>query len=656
MYNTYDNVVRHIAEVIGKYIIDSKLITKEVEQREVTEYIIKYFEEPPRDEFGDIALPIPRLKSIGVNIKELIKASKDLIKDVKSLSIVKECKLVGPYLNVFINEVEYAKILTNELRLMKDEYGLVKTSSPQRVVVEFISANPIHPLHIGSGRNAALGDFIARILEVTGNKVERRYYINDLGLQVAYLTYGYRLLGRPNPPKNMKMDHFLGLIYAATTTIVDIKSMKEEAERLKESGRVEEYSELMNQINALVADLERIREKVPNVVDELISKISSDPNPKESVNEIMRKYEAGDEEITSLVREVVSKVMQGIRETLEQLGIEINVWDWESDLIRSGLVKEILDKAKASPYVTIHKGALALDFTPVLEDPSIRELLRIPKSMEIPPLILVRSDGTTLYTTRDIAYTIKKFKEFKADKVINVIAIEQTLPQAQLRLALYVLGYVKEAINTIHYSYEMVNLPGMSMSSRRGRYVTIDELLNNLKESTRALMMERGVDADEELLTKVARSAFKYMMLATSPNKVVVFDTNKALDISSNSAPYLQYTYARANGVLTKYGKDIAWDRISFNAFSEGLRRKLLMQIGKFPNVIKYVSTYLHPEDLIAYLNKVADTFNSWYDREPIIKEPNEGVRNAKLMLTYGVKVVMGNGLKVLGIDVLERI
>ncbi len=654
-YDIYSNVLEVVSRSICEELSKQKLL---LESNKVIceENIIKFLEEPPRPEFGDIALPLPRLRSLGIEVRDVIRHGNLLISRLKKLSIINECKVVGAYLNIFLNEEEYAKQFITALKVNGEAYGFIKVSNPKRIVVEFISANPIHPLHIGSGRNAALGEFISRVLEAVGHKVERRYYVNDLGLQVAYLAYGYNLLGKPSPPNDMKVDHFLGLIYAATTTLIDLRKLKEEAEKAKELGNLDEYSRIMNEIDKLVVDIKRIRDKIPGYVDELINKINKERDPQSAVSEIMRKYELGDEEVSSLVRDVVNKVLKGIKETLRVMDVKIDVWDWESDLVRSSLVSMILDKARKSPYATFHKGAIALDFNELLSHDEIRELLNIPKAMEVPPLILMRSDGTTLYTTRDIAYTIKKFREFKADKVINVIAIEQTLPQAQLRLALYALGYTREAVNTIHYSYEMVNLPGKSMSGRRGRYVTIDELISNLRESTRRLMLERGVEADEEVLTKIARSAFKYMMLATSPNKVVVFDVSKALDISKNSAPYLQYTYARANGVLSKYGKDIEWHKISYKAFKEGLRRRLLIQLSKFPNIVSYVATYLHPEDLVSYLNKVADIFNSWYDQEPIIKEPVEGIRNAKLALTYGVKVVIGNGLRILGLDILERI
>lgn len=614
--------------------------------------LIAIIEEPPRKEFGDLGIPVPRLlKRCRSEFNELAEA---IANGGKKHSLVKGVSRVGPYVDFFIDPVKYGELVINTLREVGEDYGIPKAKEPARIVVEYVSANPIHPLHVGSGRNAALGDFIYRVLKYAGHEVERRYYVDDVGLQVAYLAYGYIKLGRPAPPENVKPDYYYGLIYAATTTIIDIIKLKKELEASKQTGNETKQKEILTELDKLVADLQRIREKIPEEVDKLIEEIGKDPDPESSVAEIVRNYERGGPG-TDAVREVTEKVMEGIKQTLLELGVEMDKWDWESDLIKEGLVTKILEEAERSPYYTIHKGVPALDFSELLKKEGIRERLKIPKGLEIPPLILVRGDGTTLYTTRDIAYTIKKFREFKADKIINVIAVEQTLSQAQLRLALYAIGYEKEAENTVHYSYEMVNLPGTSMSGRRGRYVTIDELLSSMKEIIKKLMESRG-GAGEDVAAKVARSAFRYMMLSTSPNKTLVFDINRALDLKQLSGPYLQYTYARANAVIQKAGGSVDWEKINYEGLAEESRKELLWKIGKFPAVTQKVLETLQPEDLVAFLNEIADAFNTWYDKEPIAKEKDEGLRALKLAITYGVMACLATGMRLLGMDVLPRI
>ncbi|MCD6323983.1 MAG: arginine--tRNA ligase, partial [Desulfurococcales archaeon] len=581
---------------------------------------------------------------LAAKLAEDLRAKDLFLKDVKS---------AGVYLNFFVKYPDYSKKVLTSVKELGEGYGRPVIWEGKRIVVEYVSANPVHPLHIGSGRNAVLGDFIYRILKFSGAEVQRRYYVDDVGLQVAYLGYGYIKLGKPNPPAGMKPDHYYGLIYAATTTIIDILKLKKELDVKKSSGNNERVLELSRQIDELMSDLARIKEKIPEEIDALLNALSRVEDPESEVNELMRKYEAGDKD-SEPVREVASKVVEGIRKTLESLGIEMDVWDWESDLIRSGMVDKVLREARESLHFTEHKGVPALQFEGLLKDPALRKKLRIPEGLDIPPLILVRKNGSTLYTTRDIAYTLKKFREFDADLVINVIAVEQTLPQAQLRLALHALGHAREAESLIHYKYEMVNLPGTSMSGRRGRYVTVDEVLEKMTTLVQELMKGKKSEAGDKAL-KIARSAFKYMMLSASPSKTLVFDLRKALDTNQLSGPYLQYTYARANSVLEKAG-EVEWDTVDFSATSQGLRRRLIWLIGKFPSVMSKVASELHPEDLVHFLNEVADAFNAWYDKEPILKEGDRGVRALKLAITASVKTVLGTGMSVLGLDVLRRI
>jgi arginyl-tRNA synthetase len=610
--------------------------------------VLSALQEPPRQEFGDLALPLPRVS------KDLLPICSSIASKLRSAGspCVERAECVGSYLNVVLRSSYIAELLVKALATARGDYGVlaVRRGRPLRVVVEFVSANPVHPLHIGSGRNAALGDFIARAHELFGDYVERRYYVNDLGLQVSYLLYGYIKLGRPEAPPSMKVDHFLGLVYAATSTVAELHKLRQELER--SSGDVESIKRRMEE---LAGDLLRIRSRVPEVVDKLLNSITPGEDPEEEVRRLSQAIERGDPEVVEVHREVVGKVVSGIRDTLRRLGVEFDRWDYESDLVYSGLVDEVLKRARSSRFFTEYKGAPALDLRALAKDETVRRELSLPKSLEIPPLVIARSDGTTLYTTRDIAYTLKKFSESGADVVYNVIAIEQTLPQAQLRLALYALGFTREARSLVHYAYEMVNVRGMSMSGRRGRYVTVDEVLDALISKAYELSASRGVQISEEVALKIARSAFKYIMLSVSPRKTLTFDLEQAVNVRSGSATYLQYTYARANGLLSKYGGEPPFEDVD----TEGLvdkRRELALLLLKFPEVLRKVVEELTPEDLITYLNKLAEVFNQWYDSDPVLSEPNTRLRNLKVVLTYGTKVVLENSFKLLGLDTVERI
>lgn len=609
-------------------------------------------EEPPKREFGDLSIHLVRLSKLcNISLESLISL---LTSSLEKLDIVEKVVVVSNYVNIFINYAVFSSQVLNTIVSHDKRYGAIDGYVKKRVIVEYVSANPVHPLHLGSGRNAVLGDFLYRLNKFLGNEVQRRYYINDVGLQAAFLAYGYSKLGFPEIPPGMKPDHYLGLVYAATTTIIDILKLKKSLEEAEASGDFSRANELRSEIDSLMSDLGRLAEIIPNEVNVLSERIAGEEDPEAEVQKILRGYEMGEPEYL-FVRKVCSKVIEGIKETLEKMNVGIDVWDWESDLVWEGKVDEVLEKASDSSYFGFHKGAPALFFNELLSVEGLRKRLRIPEALEVPPLILKRSDGTTLYTTRDIAYTLKKFREFPADEVVNVIAIEQTLSQAQLRLALYALGYEKEAENLIHYSYEMVNLPGAPMSGRRGRYVTVDELLERLSEMVKNLMKERSPEVSDEQALKIARSAIKYAVLSVSPSKTLTIDLKKILDLKQNSGPYIQYTYVRARSVVEKAGSFVL-DAVDYTRASKEPIRTLILELSKFPEVIFNIASSKQPEDLIAYANNLATLFNKFYESEPILREPDEGFRALKIAVTYGVLVVLRNIMEICGIDILEKI
>lgn len=636
------SISSELSKVLSNACADPKILTQ-------LENII---EEPPKREFGDLSIHLARLsKSCDIPLENLTDL---LTSSLEKLNLVEKVVVVGNYVNIFINYAVFSAQVLNTITSYDSRYGLIEDHVRKRVIVEYVSANPVHPLHLGSGRNAVLGDFLYRLNRFLGNEVQRRYYVNDVGLQAAFLAYGYYKLGFPDIPPGMKPDHYLGLIYAATTTIIDVLKLRKSLKEAEASGDLNKASELRSEIDSLMSDLGRLAEVIPNEVNVLAEKIASEEDPELEVLKILRGYERGEPEYF-FVRRVCSRVIDGIKETLERMNTGIDVWDWESDLVWEGRVDEVLEKASSSSYFGFHKGAPALFFKDLLSTEELRKRLRIPEVLEVPPLILRRSDGTTLYTTRDIAYTLKKFREFSADEVINVIAIEQTLSQAQLRLALYALGYEREAENLIHYSYEMVNLPGASMSGRRGRYVTVDELLKRLSEMVKNLMRERGSEVSDEQALKIARSAIKYMVLSVSPSKTLTIDLRRILDLKQNSGPYIQYTYVRARSVMEKAG-NYSPETIDYGRAGKEPVRTLILELSKFPEVISDVAGSKQPEDLVAYANNLATIFNKFYESEPILREPDEGFRALKIAVTHGVLIVLRNFMEICGMDVLEKI
>jgi len=234
-----------------------------------------------------------------------------------------------------------------------------------------------------------------------------------------------------------------------------------------------------------------------------------------------------------------------------------------------------------------------------------------------------------------------------------VIAAEQRLPQIQLRLALWELGFKEYAENLIHYAYEMVNVPGMKMSGRRGRMITLDWLLDEAERRVRELVEGRSEAEDvDEVVKKVAVGAVKFAMVSVSPEKPITFKWEEVLNFERNSAPYLQYTYARAVGILRKGGEPDL-ERADYSKAEK--YKDMILSIAEFPEVARKAAEDLKPDLIATYLLSLADKFNEFYHKEPVAKEPDEGLRNLKLALVKAVANTIRRGLWLLGVEAPAR-
>jgi len=609
---------------------------------------------PPREEYGDLGFPLMRYtRRLGLDPGEVLGGVRARLEGsgVHWASV----ELFGGFLNLRLDAPRAAERL---FRLMEAGWRPrpPRTPRPLRVVVEHTSANPIHPLHMGHARNSALGDSLSRLLKARGHSVNRRFYINDAGLQAAYAVLGFKILGidpiEAAGKAGVKPDELVGWVYATTATLVD-------AEKARRGGAGgEELEELASSLARL-----REREPLPGLFDKLFNAVREMRDPEGEVSRVVREVEFRVEPTASLARRVAEAALEGIRKTLSRFGVDFDAWDWETDLLWEGRVARILEEARRSRYYTSHKGAEALDIPRiikelVLPDPEARASIRLPRGFDVPPLILTRSDGTTLYTTRDIAYTLYKFEATGADRVINVVGAEQRLPQLQLRLALLGLGYRREALNLLHYDYEMVNLPGRRMRSRRGILVTLDEVLDEAKaravEEVRARNPGASREWVDDVAEKVAVGAVKFALLRTSAPRPVTLDLDKVLDFKENSGPYLQYTYARAVGILSKHGP-IDYRAADPTECGDPRRRGLLIEALRTPLVMAKAADDLAPEDLATHLLGLADRFNSWYQVESVIHDPDRGSRECKAALVELVKKSLEEGLGALGIPLTPR-
>jgi arginyl-tRNA synthetase len=609
---------------------------------------------PPNIEFGQLASSLCFELAKKLNQKPLDLAE-HLVKTMSkfSFSLVEKVSSVGGYVNFHVNFAKFSALTLTSIKQLGYEYGFVKTAKPLKIIIEHTSVNPLHPIHIGQARNPMLGDALARILKCRGHTVFRHYYIDDVGRQSSVIAYGYAKLGKPHP--NEKADHFVGKIYTVTSCLVEINRLKKALERAKAVSNIDEVAKINKEIDDWVSIAAELKEKFPSVFDELLAKIGEDENPEEEINRLNRAYEKGEPEAKELIREVSELCLQGFRETQKRVEIFYDSWDWESDFVWSSQVSEVLQRLKASPFVYTEGDVLEFDAEKTARTLKLKAKLGLNETHEIPPLTLMRADGTTLYTTRDVAYTLWKFN--RAEKVINVIGMEQSLAQLQLKLLLYALGYDKYADNFVHFAYNLVTLPSYKMSSRRGRYITFDEVLDEAVERAYKEVSKRSPSLTEEEKRKIANfvgiGAVRYALVDVDASKPVVFTWDRVLNFETNSAPYVQYTHARACSILRKAERQP--ETPAFELLTEKLEHELVLALASFPDTFAEATEYLKPNLIADFTNALADKFNTFYNALPVIKAEQRELSAARIVLTDAIRTVLHNALNLIGIVAPEK-
>jgi len=360
---------------------------------------------------------------------------------------------------------------------------------------------------------------------------------------------------------------------------------------------------------------------------------------EKEAKELQKAYENGDKEAKEVIDFIVDTCVEGFKQSFEDFGVGMDSYVKESRFVFGGEVKRIIEDFKKTEYWCVKNEVSCVDL----------EKFGIEKE-----IVLMRSDGTSLYTTRDMAYHRWKLKN--ADICVNVIANEQTLPQRQLRKALEILGEKGAGERIKHLSYELVNIPGMRMSSRKGEFISADELLAEGIRLSKKEIEGRKLDVPEderEVIGKaVAMGAIKYNMAKISPLKIINFKWDEALNFEGDSSPYLQYAHARATRILEKTDYDEG--KADFSMLDGEADWELVMKLSEFPERVKDASEAMKISSLASYIYELAEAFNVFYFKSPVLDSAG-GLRELRLMLVEASKQVMANGLGLLGIAALDR-
>ncbi len=662
------------------------------------------------------------------------------------------------YLNIWIDYPRLFKDFSARLLRGEIDEELRSHGGGKRIIVEHTSANPIHPLHVGSGRNAVIGNTFANLLRRLGYDVREHFYVDDMGRQVAVLAYGVSLLDKYGiePRVTRKIDHWYGIVYALTNIIIEEKKLMakivEEAARIddvldelaeklvglyKVTGLAPIYKLYIKASTAkgkkryihdkygLVRELEReasstmgkigdqeaasslkeimnwLRDNTrefteayteyleyqeaktrlgllePGVLEALSREIGDPDHAEEAISRLMRKYEAEDPIVSDLFHRVAGDVLEGFKETLSRLRISFDQYDWESSEEIRGLTRIVVEKALRSKYVVTEDKAVILDLDKAAEeDEYVAEVFR---GEEPGRFVLRRSDGTTLYGTRDVAYSIYKFEATGAERVYNVIAHEQMREQRQVRAALHLLGYHKYAENLVHLDYEMVHLKGFKMSSRRGRIYTLDELIDDyvavvVRDYVDNLSRRLGsgkigeIDAEKLLLTAedLAVANTRALLLSIDPKKVLVFDPRRLEENLTGS--WIMYTYVRLQSILRKhYGYEPLdnMDKIRKDMLSrlenlgsielERTEKLVLESLIGYPETLLSVEESMETNKILEKTAEICMRLNKFYEELPVLSEKDPVKRDARLILVAVSLLILDDLIRIMNLPRIRR-
>lgn len=365
--------------------------------------------------------------------------------------------------------------------------------------------------------------------------------------------------------------------------------------------------------------------------------VEEDSRLEKDVFELLYKLENGDEEVKDDFRRVVEICIKGQTDIFSELGIKYDVFKYESDYIWSGRTNEILQELK-----TTGKLEEDADGRYVLN----QEEYKLP--LKAPYIVLTRQDKTTLYPTRDIAYTIDKVKS-GAIKNIVVLGEDQKVYFKQVEAALDLLGY--RAPVAVHYSF--VLLPEGKMATRTGTVVLLEDLMKESLSVIMKSMKERYESFNEKYAKAIAYGAIKYAFLKVGNDRNVIFDWKQALSFEGDTGPYLQYSYARINSILKKYGKDIPLN-VDLSVLKDSIEFELIKELAIFPKVVEKALDEYSPNVLANYTYGVSKKFSNFYNNCAVLNAEGEELKNARILLIYSVKQVIKNGLALLGIETVE--
>lgn len=485
-------------------------------------------------------------------------------------------------------------------------------STGRRVMVEFSSPNTNKPLHLGHIRNNLLGDSVSRLLKAGGNEVIKSTIVNDRGVHICKSMLAWQKFfdGKTPESEGIKGDHLVGDCYVAFD-----KWYKSEIKELVDKGM----------------DEEQAKKEAPSI---------------KAAHEMLVAWEKEDPQVRDLWKMMNGWVYAGFDQTYAALGITFDVVDHESETYILG--KELVQKGlDMGVFEREADGSVWCDLT---ADGLDRKLV-------------LRGDGTSVYITQDLGTAERRFANYYLDSHVYVVGNEQDYHFQVLKLILKKLGF-DWADQIYHLSYGMVELPEGKMKSREGTVVDADDLIETMYQEAKKTSEESGKLADlpedekEKLYRMIGLGALKYFIIKVDPKKTMLFNPKESIDFNGNTGPFIQYTHARICSILRK----AAETGISFGAADvadtlvpSAKEVRLVKLLGLYPAKVGEAVAALSPAVIANYAYELAKEFNQYYHDTQILKEPDQALLKYRLVLIATLAHTLKTAMKVLGIDLPER-
>lgn len=537
---------------------------------------------------------------------------------VENCEHVERFNVVKGFLNLVLAQQSWIKLLN---AISADEhYGERKAGADAPLVmIEYSSPNTNKPLHLGHVRNNLLGWSLAQIMEANGNRVVKTNIVNDRGIHICKSMLAWLKWGNGETPETSgkKGDHLIGDYYVAFD-----KHYREEVKELEAKFKAE------------------------GMTDEEAEKKAKDEAPLiKEAHDMLVKWEANDPEVRALWEKMNSWVYAGFDDTYKALGVGFDKIYYESQTYLKG---------KAKVEEGLEKGLFfRKDDNSVWADLSDEGLDQ---------KLLLRSDGTSVYMTQDIGTAEMRFNDYPIDKMIYVVGNEQNYHFQVLSILLDRLGF-KWGKELVHFSYGMVELPNGKMKSREGTVVDADDLIAAMIDDARRTSEELGKFADmsdeerAEVSRMVGMGALKYFILKVDARKNMLFNPEESIDFNGNTGPFIQYTYARIRSILRKAeAQGIAVpEAFSGNVNLSVKETELIQKMNEYEAAVRQAGIDYSPSGIANYCYELTKEFNQFYHDFSILGADTDDEKALRLLIAKNVAKTLKNGMRLLGIEMPER-